>query len=545
MTDVIVGWNGRWRTRTPALLLGALALSVALGAPVRSETLPLVPKWERFEQAFVSSILYGNALQQATLTVSFTSPLGETIAVCGFWDGGKVWRVRFTPDQPGRWSFTTACSDPSNRGLEHQTGAFLCTAAAGQNRFRQHGPVSIARDRRHFEHRDGTPFFWLADSTWDGARLSNPKDWETYARIRSAQEFTAVQWAVTPGADAAAEPAFAGDEQVAVNPEFFKRLDAKVDALNRAGLLSVILPFRYPERLPEDQTLLLLRYMVARWGEDGVAWVLRCDGSNPGDVACGKRVGRAVFGNKPRAPVILFSVDRAFDAFRDESWVSAWGYVSDMKNENSLRDLFSGPIASEWKKEPARPLINIEPARESRSAQSRGRTTADDVRLAAWWSLLLAPPAGVSYAAEGVTDWDTTVERQETGAAEGGVPAWQASLLLPGAKQMSVVAAVFRPIQYWRLAPAAQFLAVQPGMVTAQRHIAAAAMDANHSILLYVPLDRSVRVSADALPAWPIVNWINPRTGERSPAVAVIDGSVCQFPTPEPGDWLLTIKAGK
>jgi hypothetical protein len=137
------------------------------------------------------------------------------------------------------------------------------------------------------------------------------------------------------------------------------------------------------------------------------------------------------------------------------------------------------------------------------------------------------------------------VERQETGAAGGGVPAWQESLLLPGAKQMSVVAAVFRSSQYWRLAPAPRFLAIQPGMVTAQRHIAAAATDANHSILVYVPLDRTVQVSTDALPAWPTVSWINPRTGERSPAVAVIDGSVCQFPTPEPGDWLLTIKAGK
>jgi hypothetical protein len=39
--------------------------------------------------------------------------------------------------------------------------------------------------------------------------------------------------------------------------------------------------------------------------------------------------------------------------------------------------------------------------------------------------------------------------------------------------------------------------------------------------------------------------WTNPRTGETHPAVAVVVGKTCQFPTPAPGDWLLTIRAGK
>ena len=29
------------------------------------------------------------------------------------------------------------------------------------------------------------------------------------------------------------------------------------------------------------------------------------------------------------------------------------------------------------------------------------------------------------------------------------------------------------------------------------------------------------------------------------PAVAVVGGRSCQFPTPDPGDWLLQMKAGK
>ena len=79
--------------------------------------------------------MYSNALQDASLRVVFTSPLGETNEVDGFWDGGRTWRVRFSPDQPGRWKFRTTCSDTANVGLHNETGEFLCTAATGPNPF--------------------------------------------------------------------------------------------------------------------------------------------------------------------------------------------------------------------------------------------------------------------------------------------------------------------------------------------------------------------------------------------------------------------------
>ena len=64
-------------------------------------------------------------------------------------------------------------------------------------------------------------------------------------------------------------------------------------------------------------------------------------------------------------------------------------------------------------------------------------------------------------------------------------------------------------------------------------------------MLVYVPEDRTVEILLDALPPSPNVSWFNPRTGETSPAVAVVGGRTCQFPTPDPGDWLLVMKSGK
>src|SRR6266478_1704797 len=176
----------RWLLLT---FVGVLALPA-----MASQKLPVVSKWGRFEHAFQSSLGYSNALQDVTLTVVFTSPLGETNQVYGFWDGGKTWLVRFSPNLPGRWTFTSTCSDKANKGLNNQRGEFVCTAAIATTRFARHGQIHVAADHRHFEHADGTPFFWLSDSVWNGARVSAIKDWRLYAGVRALQGFTVAQW---------------------------------------------------------------------------------------------------------------------------------------------------------------------------------------------------------------------------------------------------------------------------------------------------------------------------------------------------------------
>src|SRR5438445_3224715 len=83
-----------------ALALNCLASPSLLSAANKSGKLPVVAKWGRFDHALKSSVSYSNALQEVKLTALFTAPGGETHEVDGFWDGGKTWRVRFSPDQP-------------------------------------------------------------------------------------------------------------------------------------------------------------------------------------------------------------------------------------------------------------------------------------------------------------------------------------------------------------------------------------------------------------------------------------------------------------
>ena len=536
-----------------AVLTLALVFPGSLWAGLFSRKPPMVPKWSRFERSFKSTVPYTNALQEATLKVRFVSPLGETTEVRGFWDGGKVWRVRFSPDQPGRWSFSTACSDPLNRGLQGQTGQFLCTAPVGPNRFHQHGPVRVARDHRHLEQADGTPFFWLADTTWNGARVSTPKDWDLYARIRSSQNFSVMQWAVAPGKDAHGQTAFTGfPDRIAINPEFFQRLDAKLERLSQSGLLNAIAPLSELESdtgaaLPDAQAALLLQYVVARWGAEPVAWLLAFEGDTQGKkVGRWKRIGQAVFAGTRHAPVVLYPCQSAWvlDEFSDQPWVDVFGLqaVTGM-TDDALKFTFAGPFSKAWTKEPVRPLIPFAPCENGLAGPGKKRFTSDDVRHTAYWSLLLAPPAGVSYSGQGVVNWDPTAEPKDKKLPGSDLALWQKAMFMPGAKQMFHLARFMNSIDFWRLRPEPKLVAVQPGDNSPSRYLAAAATEQNDLAALYVPDERTVELTTERMPGSPTITWFNPRTGTNAPAVAVV-GATCQLPTPEPGDWLLVLKTG-
>jgi len=410
--------------------------------------------------------------------------------------------------------------------------------------------VRVARDRRHFEHADGTPFFWLADTIWNGARVAEPKDFELYARVRASQKFTVAQWSVGPGEDGKKQAAFAGQDPVAINPQFFKRLEDKIGTLSRAGMVSAIAPLadlgtgkKGAQALPEYQAALVFRYMVARWGAEPVAWVLALEDSQ--EAGRWKKIGQAVFGEGQHAPVMLYAggSPQLLDEFREENWVDIFGYRTVTGTRDAIKGSLTESPANEWQREPARPLICFTPCENGVAPQSSKRFSSDEVRQAAYGGLFSNVPAGISYEAQGVVDWDES--HPTKGKAFEQLPGWHKALFMPAAKQMAHLGKFIDSIDFWRLRPEPKFIAAAPADGSPSRHAAALATEPNEIALVYVPEERTLELFLEALPPSPNVTWLNPRTGENSPAVAVVGGRTCQFPTPDPGDWLLVMKAGK
>jgi hypothetical protein len=110
---------------------------------------------------------------------------------------------------------------------------------------------------------------------------------------------------------------------------------------------------------------------------------------------------------------------------------------------------------------------------------------------------------------------------------------------------MTQLANLVESVDFWRLRPQQQIVAVQPGDSSPAGFVAAAAAENKDLAMVYVPEERALDLSLGALPPLPAVIWFNPRTGEAKQAVGVVGSRSCQFPTPGPGDWVLLTHRGR
>jgi len=287
--------------------------------------------------------------------------------------------------------------------------------------------------------------------------------------------------------------------------------------------------------------------MVARWQHLPVIWILAGDADYRGAKAARwQRIGRAVFNDIDHAPVTMHpgGMQWVWNEFKDEKWFGLVGYQSGHgDDEKTLRWMTEGPLNDDWTKLPHRPFINLEPPYENHIAyQSKKPISPEVMRRAVYWTLLNNPTAGVTYGGHGVWGWDDGT-KPPTDHPNTGVPLpWDKALMMPGAEQMRHVYEFLTSLDFQRLRPASAIVVNNPGKDRAEKFIAAAKTDQGDLALVYVPEDRTVEVKLKALPPSPNITWFNPRTGEKSPAVAVVTTDTCQFPTPAEGDWILLMQ---
>lgn len=526
--------------------------------PATSAAVPHSPvhQWGRWEQQFVSEKDWGNPVQEVEVSVELTAPSGIRQQVLGFWDGGRTWRVRFSPSESGVWTYATACSDVTDAGLHGQTGSFTVSPYSGDNPVYRHGQIEVAPAGRHLQHADGTPFFFLADTCWNGPHLSTPDEWDVYLVDRAAKRFNAVLFTAPHfrglAENADGRTAFTGRERIAIDPAFFQRLDGSVDAINARGLLAVPLLLhggKDTERntgyyLPEDQAILLTRYMIARYNGHHVLWDLVAEAEfHGGGAPYWKRVARAVFANGRQHPVTLHphGMDWALYHFFEEPWMDVAGYQSAHgDNEAYLRWIPEGPPSTSWRLKPARPFINLEPPYEGHVATHSGQPfDTATVRRHTFWSLLASPIAGVAYGGHGVWGWDDGTGTPFAHEHTGPSPSWREALDLPGATSMRHIAELMDTLPWTTFMPAPELLAEQPGYEDARHTVVASRGESGRLGVVYVPRGSRLRLALDPMAPLPRAAWFDPRTGERISTSVPSDGTIG---TPDGEDWVLLLE---
>ncbi len=541
----------------PTLVLG-LVVTLTYSTSASAANIIVVEQWTRFEKTLISTNDYGNPLQDIKVKVEFTSPIGNKRTLLAFWDAGSLWRIRFSPDEPGNWTYRTTCTDINNNGLHNQTGSFQCKQYTGVLPLFRHGELRLSENRRYLEHFDGTPFFWLADTVWCGPALSDLNDWNIFLKDRVWKEFTAIQFVMTQWrmtkTDAEGNPTFLGKDKIFINPAYFQRLDKYVDSINDAGLLAVpvlLWAIRGDENpgyyLPEDQKIVLAEYMIARYGAHQVIWFLGGDGNYSGENAqTWKSVGRAVFNKDQHRLATMHVRGKSWvgKEFREEPWFSFIGYQSGHgDDEKTFRWLNQGPPATEWNNKPNLPVINIEPNYEAHNGYTYRKVHNDhSVRRAAYWSLLVSPTAGVTYGGQGIWGWHTKVQAPADHISTGLGSPWFIAKDLPGALSMKYLCQFFKSIEWWKLVPAQEIIIDQPGAKDASKFIAAAKSNEGDIAVVYLPEGGSVTIDTESLNKTATARWYHPRTGGWLNA-GKIEQSPQTFKAVDNNDWILLIEA--
>ncbi|MGK7393649.1 MAG: apiosidase-like domain-containing protein [Candidatus Cyclobacteriaceae bacterium M3_2C_046] len=516
---------------------------------------PQVGKWMKFEHELTSSELYDNPVC-FQLRATLTAPSGREIEILGFWDGGKLWKIRFSPDEIGTWTFQTDFSDEDNDGLHQKEGSFECVPNQSNLEIYKRGPVKHPKGSYHLSYQDGTPFFWVACTAWNGALKSTDEEWDTYLQHRKDHHYNVIQFVTTQwrGADQNAEGqvAYEGTGRIRINPEFFKRIDQKIDRINEFGLIAApvllwALPFGDGRELspgyalPDNEAIVLANYIVARYGGNQVVWILGGDGKYTDELEDRwKYIGRSVFGKGNQYVVTTHPMGSSWygDIYADEPWIDLIGYQSSHNNQARVVNWINkGPMSQQWNQLPPRPLINMEPNYE----EIHFKIDAEDVRNASYWSIFATPPAGITYGANGIWPWIRPGETILNHRHDPGTSSWRESINFPGSLQIGYLSEFINQYEWWKLTPSQEILVEQPGDQQFNHFISVVKNDDSSLIMAYLPVLQEIKIyNPDHLNYEG--QWFDPVNNVYLEATLVNSQGIVSTTPPSASDHVLILK---
>ena len=464
------------------------------------------------EWSYSSGRTYADPFNEVELDVICTGPDGEEQRVPAFWAGENVWRVRYASPKVGVHSYRTECSDTGNADLHGQAGKLEVAPYEGENPLFKHGPLRTSQDQRHFEHLDGTPFFWLGDTWWMGLckRLGWPGEFQQLTADRVAKNFSVIQiiaglYPDMPAFDerGANEAGFPWELDYArINPAYFDMADLRIDCLVRNGLTPCIvgcwgyhLPWLGVEKMKQHW-----RNIVARWGAYPVVWCLAGEGSMPYYLSESKEedrvfqkkvwteLGRFLRRTDPyHHPVTIHPSTAARHTVDDPSVLDFDMLQTGHGDRRSLPNTVKLALES-YATEPRMPMLNSEVCYEGIGEQCR-----QEVQRLMFWVSVLSGACGHTYGANGI--WQVNRREQPYGPSPHGMAwgntPWDEAAQLPGSMQLGLAKRLLERYQWWRFEPHPEW--VEPHWTEDDYVLPYAAGIPGEVRVIYYPLGRWIK----------------------------------------------------
>ncbi|NMC38079.1 MAG: DUF4038 domain-containing protein [Bacteroidales bacterium] len=550
------------------LLLEAVSFSQNLShAQVRT--------WDVYEIPLESSKLPPNPYEglivegkPAFVNATFTGVAGEctgkVYTVPGFWDGDRIWKLRFAAPYPGTWMYVTSSTD---KKLNRKNGQLIVTRWSEEemrSNPARRGFITVnmtePRAGRYFRYADGTPFLWIADTWWD---WTNRKiKFETFKKLadtRAEQGFNIGQLF------------FAGNgwsrESSLLDTSFnhpdiaqIQNVEKMIAYANSKGITVWIHAWWSREginnSIGEEKVIRWWRYVVHRLHAYNVIWVLAGEynmnnyGGFPQDFW--NRLGGIIKAEDPYKRIV--SAHPTPPMWGGGAEAPQWSTAEAVHNQPWLdynqsqtgharwcNELIPEIINRAYIMKPAKPVVVTEPWYEF----IEGNPTAMDVRFAAW-SAVMTGAAGHTYGGGHV--WRAHLPERPTGTGSWPMDTdlGTHTMLYPGAVSVGFMGKYLRKIEWWKLEP-------RPGLVKDNPSYFCLALPGKE-YLYYLRYGGSVKIDLSDYPASARYNyqWTDLVNSRDSKNGTISGGTVVEIKCPEDypstvdfKDWVLHIRASE
>ena len=527
------------------------------------------------EWAYPSGQGYADPFNDVVLDVLFVDPEGNERVVPAFWSGEQTWRVRYASPKAGVHRYRTICSDTGNPDLHDQAGTLEVTPYRGANDLQRHGRLRVSAGRRHLEHNDGTPFFWLGDTWWMGfcRRLSWPAGFYELAADRVAKGFSVIQIVAGLYPDmepfderGANEAGFPWEQDLSrINPAYFDMADLRIAHLVRSGLVPCIVGSwgYFMDFAGADVLRKHWRNLIARYGAYPVVWCAAGEALMHYYLASREQEDEAARLARLRASwSALLRHIRALDAFGNPVTIHPTRYGHDQVDDPSLLDVdmlqtgHSGyptlattvdVLAESLAHAPRMPVLVSEVNYEGIMDTNRG-----EMQRFLFWSCMLSGAAGHTYGANGI--WQVNTRDKPYGLSPHGTSwgdtPWEEAYQLAGSAHLGIGKRLLEQYPWWAFEPHPEWAAPHQ---TAEDRMAVYAAGVPGTVrILYVPAPASWVAWRGQLYVQGIepglayrARYVDPRTG-RAHDLGTVEGDAAgQWVLPKPPvfqDWVVVLE---
>jgi hypothetical protein len=395
-------------------------------------------------------------------------------------------------------------------------------------------PVKVSPNKRYFVDQKGNPVFWLGTTQWQIFRGYKIEDAKTILERTAANGFVFVQ-AMLMGVGDGTSPnvyghkAWINNDPLTPDEEYFKNVDAVVRAAadNNLIMSMTIYHQRYRQYITEKNARAWGKWIASRYKDSpNIVWSMTPEAKQEfvpvlRELAAGLREGDG------GRHLITFKPDPApysSSFIHGEPWLD----YDSMQTWASVKLIYP-MVTKDYNLKPAKPVLMAEGAYEAGSEYGFPVTPLW-VRRQAYYSYL----AGAHHTYGHNDSWRI-------------LPTWKKSLDAPGAQQLGILKKIFLAREeWWLLVPDQRMLASGGKTEGDVLHLAARHEDGKWAMVYLADKAEFSVIMGKLSSAKVKAAWVNPKTGQSTPAGEFANSGVQKFTTPEGWeDALLVLEAAE